>query len=65
MPLFVIYIVLCIGLGVLGMNRKFGFWGYLFGSLLLSPLIGLILVLASDVRKPEKNKQQAEITPAP
>lgn len=34
-----------------GMNRKFGFWGYFFGSLLLSPFLGVILVLASDSRR--------------
>ena len=34
----------------MGMNRKFGFWGYFFGSLLLTPVVGLLLVLASDKR---------------
>lgn len=37
-----------------GMNRKFGFWGYFFGSLLLSPFLGVILVLASDSRRMAK-----------
>mgnify|MGYP003623901140 CR=1 FL=1 len=31
----------------LGRGRKFGFWGYFFASLLLTPLIGALLVLAS------------------
>lgn len=48
---FVVYIVLSIILAFFGMNRKFGFWGYLFCSLLLTPLIGLVVVLASD-KKP-------------
>ncbi|MDR0896797.1 MAG: hypothetical protein LBN04_02965 [Oscillospiraceae bacterium] len=30
-----------------GANRKFGFWGYFFASLLLTPLIGALLVIAS------------------
>jgi hypothetical protein len=34
--------------GLMGRNRKMGFWGYFFGSLLLTPVIGLLLVLASD-----------------
>ncbi|MBI5815642.1 MAG: hypothetical protein HZB29_08550 [Nitrospinae bacterium] len=34
--------------GLLGINRKFGFWGYFFASLLLTPAIGLLLVLASS-----------------
>jgi len=37
----------------LGRNRKFGFWGYFFGSLLLTPFVGLVLVLGSDKRTTE------------
>ena len=49
MPLFfIVYILLSIIIGLLGKNRKFGFWGYFFGSLLLSPLLGLLLLLASE-----------------
>jgi hypothetical protein len=48
-------ILIWVGLSVLvaamGMRRKFGFWGYLFASLLFSPVIGLLLVLASSPRK--------------
>ena len=46
-----IYLFICLLVGVLGINRKFGFWGYFFGSMALTPIIGLILVLASDKRK--------------
>lgn len=35
-------------IGVLGMNRKLGFWGYFFASLLLTPFVGVILLLASS-----------------
>jgi hypothetical protein len=52
---FLIYLVLCIAIGVLGINKKFGFWGYFFGSLLLSPLLGLLLVIASDKKKAVQN----------
>ncbi len=41
-------------LGYLGRHRKMGFWGYFFGSLLLTPLIGVLLVVASD---PKTSKQ--------
>ena len=34
----------------LGRDRKFGFWGYLLASLLLSPIMGFLLVIASDRR---------------
>ena len=45
------YIIACVLVALLGTNRKFGFWGYFFGSMLLSPAVGIILVLASDDRK--------------
>ncbi len=30
-----------------GSQRRFGFWGYFFGSLLLSPIIGVLLLAAA------------------
>jgi hypothetical protein len=30
-----------------GRRYRFGFWGYLFGSLLLSPVIGFLLLVAA------------------
>jgi hypothetical protein len=33
-----------------------GFWGYFFSSLLLTPLMGILLLLASDPKqKPKKD----------
>lgn len=46
------YLLVCLIVGLLGIRRKFGFWGYFFGSIILTPIIGLLLVLASDKRKP-------------
>ncbi|MGD9733949.1 MAG: hypothetical protein AB7U45_17380 [Desulfamplus sp.] len=43
-------IILSYIIGKIGQNRKFGFWGYFFCSLILTPLVGLLLVLASDPR---------------
>jgi hypothetical protein len=34
-------------IGFCGISRKFGFWGFFFVSLFLSPLAGLLLVVAS------------------
>jgi uncharacterized membrane protein len=48
---YLLYILICLFIALAGANRKFGFWGYLFASLLLSPLVGLLLVIASDRRK--------------
>lgn len=44
------YLVICIVIGLLGQNRKLGGWGYFFGSLILTPIIGLLLLMASDPR---------------
>ncbi len=47
----IVYIVLSLIIALLGTDRKFGFWGYFFCSLLLSPAIGLIVLFASDKKK--------------
>ncbi len=49
----IISIIISFFIGILGANRRFGFWGYFFGSLLLTPFVGLILVMASDSKKKE------------
>jgi hypothetical protein len=41
-------------IATLGKYRKMGFWGYLFASLLLTPIMGLLLLLASDPRPKDK-----------
>jgi hypothetical protein len=48
--LSLLYVGLCALVGYIGRDRKFGFWGYLLASLLISPIIGFLLVLASDKR---------------
>ncbi|MBF0153449.1 MAG: hypothetical protein HQL64_06900 [Magnetococcales bacterium] len=48
-----LWLLLALAIGVMGARRKLGFWGYFFGSILLSPMIGLLLVLASD-KKPRQ-----------
>jgi len=55
---FMIYIALVICIAWLGRDRKFGYWGYLFASLLLTPVIGLLLYLATDgpFRRSEPSK---------
>jgi len=50
MFLYVGWILASLVVGILGRNRKLGFWGYFFGSIILSPLVGIILVFASDKR---------------
>jgi len=48
-----IVFALCLMIGFFGRHRKFGFWGYFFGSIVLTPLIGLLLLFASEAKKPE------------
>ncbi len=49
--LLLLYILASLAMGMMGANRKFGFWGYFFASLLLSPAIGLVMLLGSDRRR--------------
>ena len=56
--LVLLNIVLSLVVAYIGKERKFGFWGYLFASLFLTPLVGLLLVVASDA--PSKAEEVAE-----
>ncbi|MDM8550062.1 hypothetical protein QUF72_08300 [Desulfobacterales bacterium HSG2] len=47
-------------IAVAGTNRKMGFWGYLFCSITLSPVIGLMMVLVSDKKKTENEIKKLE-----
>lgn len=46
--LLTLNIALSLVIGYLGRKRKMGFWGLFFGSMFLTPLIGLVILLASD-----------------
>jgi len=54
-PLALLILLLSILIGYAGRNRKFGFWGYFFASLLFSPFMGILLFLASS--SPEELKE--------
>ncbi len=41
------WLTLAITVGALGRHRTMGFWGYFFASIVLTPLMGLLLVLVS------------------
>jgi hypothetical protein len=34
-------------IGFLGRNQRFGFWGYFFASIMLTPIIGLLILIAA------------------
>lgn len=46
-PIAYLWIAASAVIAYLGRGRKFGFWGYFFASVLLSPLFGALLVIAS------------------
>ena len=48
---FIFWIVFSVVVGALGTDKSAGFWGGFIASLILSPLIGLIIVLASGPSK--------------
>ncbi len=50
-PQGLILIGICVIIGFVGRHRKFGFWGYFFCSILLTPVIGILIVLASDPKQ--------------
>ncbi len=43
-------------IALLGKNRKLGFWGYLFFSLLFTPILGFIVLLASDKKRDDDGR---------
>lgn len=49
-PLLIIaiYLVAAMLVAFLGRRRKWGYWGYLWSSILFTPLLGLLFVLAAD-----------------
>jgi biotin transporter BioY len=55
-PAFLIgWIVASLVIGLLGKNRKFGFCGNFLLSFIFSPLVGLIILLASDKKMKKAN----------
>lgn len=49
--LVLIWLTLAILIGAFGRYRTMGFWGYFFASIVLTPVIGLLLVLVSGKRE--------------
>ncbi len=45
-----IYVSIAGIIAFIGRRRKFGGWGYFFAGIVLTPIVGLLLVLASDPR---------------
>ena len=57
MTFFLVYVGLCFFVAVIGKARPLRFWGYFFSSLLFTPLVGLLLLMAAGknrVRYPDR-----------
>jgi hypothetical protein len=52
--IIVVWIVASIVIAFFGSKLRFGFWGYLFASLLLSPILGFLLLAAAIPPKASK-----------
>ncbi len=50
------YVAISFLVGYLGRNRKMGFWGYFFATLLLTPFIGVLLLVISEKKKPNRDE---------
>jgi hypothetical protein len=50
----IMYVFFSLIIAFLGINRKFGFWGYFFYSLLFTPILGVLILLASSRIVPGK-----------
>ncbi len=56
MSYILLHIFISLIIGVLGIQRKFGFWGYFFYSLLFTPFLGAILLFASSRTVPKNHE---------
>jgi hypothetical protein len=57
MPIIIpVWLIGAIVVATLGRNRRFGFWGYFFASLLLTPIIGLLMLVAAIPTKADVDK---------
>jgi len=48
MQLFALLLGFSLLVGLFGMHTRFGFWGNFFASMLLTPVVGLLLVIAAS-----------------
>ena len=45
------YLVLCLVAGIAGRKRRIGFWGFLFASVIFTPILSLIFLYLAKPRK--------------
>lgn len=47
----VLYLGLCLLAGILGRNRRIGFWGFFFSSIVFTPFVSLPFLYFATPRK--------------
>lgn len=57
--LILAWLILAIIIGFFGRNRRFQFWGYFFASVLLTPIVGVLLLIAAIPVSPKKDRHAA------
>jgi|GEM_PF-551853 len=63
MEYLILYLIACLMIAAAGRQRKLGFWGYLFFSAIFTPLAGLIMVYASEVRARPRRDGSSPVDP--
>lgn len=58
--IIILWLIFSFIVAAIGESRSIGFWGALFLSILLSPLIGLIVVLCSERNSDIAHKRKME-----
>jgi uncharacterized membrane protein YvlD (DUF360 family) len=51
LELVVVYLALCLVAAIVGRNRRIGFWGFLFCSVLFTPIISLLFLYFATPRR--------------
>lgn len=46
-----LYLTACLVAGILGRNRRIGFWGFFFSSIIFTPAISLLFLFFAMPRK--------------
>jgi hypothetical protein len=52
--LFVVWLILALVVGFFGRRLRFGFWGYFFASILFTPIIGFLMLVAAVPTRPQR-----------
>jgi hypothetical protein len=50
-----VWLATAILVGFFGRHYRFGFWGYFFVSIFLTPIIGLLMLIAAEPKRERKS----------